>query len=151
MQHPLPSPIHFRHRTIPELISSVHTSRMWLLDYFIKCPCGVLTWQCHYNPCICNNNTSNTGATSILTVVSYWTWVSGFPFHRFQELVFFLQKRTCRDKLHVFIWAEFPSCHPTNSVKTLKESQCTEGWLLWEGGRKRRGKKDEKSMPYQCH
>jgi len=30
-----------------------------ILDYFVKCPCSVSVWQCHYNPFICNNSNNN--------------------------------------------------------------------------------------------
>jgi len=33
-----------------------HLCRIWLLDYFVKCPCSILTWQCHCNPCFCDNS-----------------------------------------------------------------------------------------------
>jgi len=52
--------------------------------------------------------------------VSRWTWVSQFL------VIFFLhlfQKKTSGDKWHSFLQARCPSCHPTNSVKALEETQ----------------------------
>jgi len=33
------------------------------------------------------------------------------------------QKRMFGDKLHRFLWAGCPNCHPNNGVKPLKETQ----------------------------